>query len=367
MITMVKPLFPVSARHYLNVEQLEQLKIDHEDDYKKQNEDDINIKMFDDFDKAEHEKVKTLRFTPKAKSQGIPGKVLFASKAVKDTIDDLPQWVKNHPCIVDMTNKDICRAYILAQQLSITNTKALFAFGDEKRELFSTIVNKIVETAKASFLTQANNLIETSVKVMVDMNINTLLANNKSKWYQRIVGLDESYEASKIRDQCNTIIVTVNSNLDEASEISRDLITKLDVLDTLYQQNLESFTILQIEIAAGRMFIHMTTEFLETSQTAATVFAQSDRAYQKMCLDQFDAKIVDMESIAHSVITNAPQIRMMQLNIYALAERSKSIKTIFVKWRASLWSAITTYQEVHSIDQNELIDYSDTQKLLKNC
>lgn len=311
---------------------------DHPDDGQLKKIAEVKRDMFSRLERTlEHAGLPTASIkTPK------PGKVLFADRAVFDSIDDLPEFVKNNPCIKGMTNKNVRRAYFLSLDIDVVDTKKLFQYGDERRQLFTDVVNQIVETAKQSALQQANDLTEQICKLMAEVDIKQLIKPQKS-WFRLFDAESGDSQIKTITDWYNLASTEVHVKLTDVQQIVNSLGNQLEQLQKLYQRNHESFETLQVEIAAGKFFIELAGSAMHITDPTDP-FKQSELAYHKLCLDQFANKIADLEGIGQSVITNAPQILLMQLNIQSLGERIKSLKLIFARWQSQFVTLIANLQ-----------------------
>lgn len=271
------------------------------------------------------------------------GKVMFQDKAIIDTIDDLPLGIRQHPIIQGMNNRNIRRAYFLSKDLKITDTAALFSHGDSRRELFNDVVNQIVDTAKGSAAQKADTVVMTIINTMKTTDIRTLLKTEKQSWFHSLFHSDNATPLEHTNDWFDDATKLIDDQLIEVDAIIATLLSRVDQLNKLYNTNKDSFELLQIEIAAGKFFIDAAEAEIATAEGAKDAFAASDAAYHKMSLEQFRNKIVDLESVAQSVLTNAPQIRMMQLNIQGVGERIKTVKLVYARWKSQFANIVTAF------------------------
>lgn len=338
---MVKQLFPSKtvAQPITPLDKIEEAKKRMED--KKLRELEDAIQQIIGTTEPARPAPKAIKVIEKERLAPQRGKVMFKDKAIIDSIDDLPLSIQNNAAVQGMSNRNIRRAYFLSKDMKITDTTALFSHGDARRELFSKVVDDIVDAAKNSSMQKANDTVESIIHTMKDTDIRNLLKSEKTSWFHNLFHASTE-PLDHTNDWYADATQTIQNQLIEVDAIVAALQSRLEQLNKLYETNKDSFELLQVEIAAGKFFIEATEAEIATAENSTDVFAATEAAYHKMSLDQFKNKIVDLEAVAQSVLTNAPQIRLLQLNIQGLGERIKTVKLVYARWKSQFANIISS-------------------------
>jgi uncharacterized protein YaaN involved in tellurite resistance len=137
-------------------------------------------------------------------------------------------------------------------------------------------------------------------------------------------------EVEKFKQQFNSISTQIEQVSQELKNAQQALISRNQTLDELYKLNLQQFVELNVLIAAGKEKIQeMTTRIIpameqEVSQAPQDQLKAQELFDLKQGLQRFEKRIHDLELTRMSVLQTAPQIRMVQANNQALAEKIQS-------------------------------------------
>lgn len=286
---------------------------------------------------------KAVKVIEKERPKPQHGKVMFKDKAIVDDISDLPIAIQQHAATQGMNKRNIRRAYFMAKDMKITDTTTLFSHGDTRRELFGNVVNQIVDMAKSSTLSKANDTVENIIATIKTTDIRSLLKTEKQSWFHSLFHSDDGTPLEHTNEWFDDATKLIDNQLIEVDASIALLLSRLEQLDKLYTMNKDSFELLQVEIAAGKFFIEFAEAEIAKAEKSTDVFAATEVAYQKMSLEQFKNKVIDLEAVAQSVLTNAPQIRMLQLNIQGLGERIKTVKLVYARWKSQFANIVTAF------------------------
>ena len=139
--------------------------------------------------------------------------------------------------------------------------------------------------------------------------------------------------ASKRMEMVRAKYTKVSKNVDNIAEKLENhqlsLMKDLEILDQLYEKNLEYFKALTIYIEAGQLRLRRERETTLSSmreiakRTGLAHDAQNAKDYEEKCL-RFERKLYDLELTRNICLQMGPQIRLLQSNDTALTEKIQS-------------------------------------------
>jgi hypothetical protein len=287
---------------------------------------------------------------PKPAPKGTAGKVLFPSKAVG--VDVVDPFYRDHPLCVKLSHKDIARVRNIVDAADIADASYVLHYSDEQRVRFGTLIDGIIKEQTSGKTSQVNDKIQDLLITMeASKELTTILTTPQEsglmRWIRQGAYVPSVNEVvQKFQNNINRVDVLVVELKSSVSE----LLKLIDSFDDVFKNNRDNFTLLNLHVIAGKIITerHLTKTLPEMEKTVDTtnIFAGQDLAYFRDSVTRFERKVTELEKLAHSVILNAPAIRMLQMASKDKADRIQQIsQTVVPTWKQQcvvLMSALET-------------------------
>lgn len=297
------------------------------------------------------------------------GRVLFADKAVGTDVDD--PFYRDHPLCKKLSQKDIGRVRNIVMAAKIEDTSYVLNYADELRVRFGTLIDSIIKEQTSGKTAAINDKIQDLVIVLDGAKQLTDIVNRPPtkdsglmRWIKQgahVPSVDEvTRRFQKFLDQVNQLVVELDSSVSE-------LISLIDSFDTVFKNNQDNFTMLNMHVIAGRIIVekHMlvTIPQMERQLDPSDIFQGQNVSYFKDCVQRFVRKVDELEKLAHSVTLNAPAIRMLQMSSKDKADRIQRIAQFVVpSWKQQCTVLISALQHADAIDLADIAEDASFQR-----
>lgn len=302
-------------------------------------------------------------------------KAMFANKAITANAAEIDPFYKNHPLCASLSNKDISRVRNIVDGADLHDTSYVINYADELRTKFATLVDTILSDTKSGNIMSYDIEITQLLEVIRSTNATIQLVASppkpKRRWLEGMIPIDirdPGYTTVKeVIDEFQNKIHLVNTLTNGLVQNVSNLITYVDSLDALFKDNRDNFLTLNLHVVAGRLIVDKNVATIipamELALDRSDPFKVQDFVYFKDCVNRFGRKIDDLEQIAHSVILNAPQIRMMQMNSKDTSERIKRISQYVIPaWKTQFLTLINILQKTGTTSLSQAVASSVFQK-----
>jgi len=151
------------------------------------------------------------------------------------------------------------------------------------------------------------------------------------------------------------------------------LISDINMLEKLYENNKEYFQALNVYIAAGEIKLDELYNQTIPELKKAAKAADDQMKFQEVndmlqFADRLDKRLYDLKLSREITIQSAPQIRLIQNTNQTLVEKiQSSIMTAIPLWKNQVAIALTLLRQQHAVEAQKLVSKTTNELLLKNA
>ena len=256
------------------------------------------------------------------------------------------------------------QADAFAEQIDLRNSGAVLNYGVGTQKKMADFSEKALNNVRTKDMGEIGNMIAGLVTELKSFD-----APEESKGFLGIFKKGENKIAA-LKARYNKAEANVNEIVKVLENHQIQLMKDIDVLDRMYEMNLNYFKELSMYILAGKKKLQQVrqTELVELQQKAARSSlpqdAQAARDLADLC-ERFEKKLYDLELTRTVSIQTAPQIRMVQNSDTLMAEKIQStIVNTIPLWKSQMVIAIGVEHSAQAARaQREVTDM--TNELLK--
>lgn len=263
-----------------------------------------------------------------------------------------------------LTEEERRQVDAFAQQIDLRNSGAVLHYGVGTQKKMADFSEKALNNVRTKDMGEIGNMIAGLVTELKNFD-----AGEESK---RFLGFFKKGEnkITAMKAKYNKVETNVNDIVKVLENHQIQLMKDIDVLDRMYEMNLNYFKELSMYILAGKKKLRQVrTQELPNLQQKATRSglpedAQAARDLADLC-ERFEKKLHDLELTRTISVQTAPQIRMVQNSDTLMAEKIQStIVNTIPLWKSQMVIAIGVEHSAQAARaQREVTDM--TNELLK--
>lgn len=251
-----------------------------------------------------------------------------------------------------------------AEQIDLRNSGAVMNYGVGTQKKMADFSEKALNNVRTKDMGEIGNMIAGLVT-----ELKSLDKEEEPKGFLGIFKKGEN-KVSAMKAKYNKVETNVNDIVKVLENHQIQLMKDIDMLDRMYEMNLNYFKELSMYILAGKKKLQKvrTTELTSLQQKASASGlpedAQAARDLAELC-ERFEKKLHDLELTRTISMQTAPQIRMVQNSNTMMAEKIQStvVNTIPL-WKSQMVIAIGVEHSAQAARaQREVTDM--TNELLK--
>ena len=259
-----------------------------------------------------------------------------AAEAVIPAVPEKPKPMEE----INLSPEELQMVENFAQQIDVANTRAVMNYGAGTQKKMADFSEKAIGNVRTKDMGEVGNMITSLITELKSFDIEE---DNKGfkglfkKNANKMTAMKAKY--AKVETNVSTI----------SQELERHQVTLLkdiDVLDKMYDLNLNYFKELTMYILAGKKKLNevRSTDLadLQTKADASGLVedAQKAKDLAAQC-ERFEKKIHDLELTRTIALQTAPQIRMVQASDSMMAEKIQStIVNTIPLWKNQMVIAI---------------------------
>ncbi|NNC63437.1 MAG: toxic anion resistance protein [Gammaproteobacteria bacterium] len=241
--------------------------------------------------------------------------------------------------------EDRTRMEALIAELNLRDSKSIIFFGSQAQEQLTTVSDQMLEGVRNKDLGAAGNSLSEMVTTLRGFDTEGLEKPglfarlfNKAK---PVVKFLQRYEG--VRKQIDVI----TNDLDRHET---RLLTDIEMLDRLYDANLEYFHELELYIAAGEEKLRLLdTEEIPALERAVQGSDEVIKAQElrdlRSARDDLERRVHDLRLTRQVTMQSLPTIRLVQENDKGLVTKINSVMVNTIPlWRQQLATAVTIYR-----------------------
>ena len=239
-----------------------------------------------------------------------------------------------------LTPEELKMVDAFVKQIDITNTQAVMTYGVGTQKKMADFSEKTLESVKTKDLGEVGGMITSLVTELKNFDVEE---EEKGLFGFFKKGTNKMQEMKTKYSRGETNVETISKEL-EKHQIQ--LMKDIDLLDRMYELNLNYYKELSMYILAGKKKLKEAREkeLAELQQKAQRSGlpedAQAASDFADKC-DRFEKKLHDLQLIRTVAMQTGPQIRMIQSSDSVMAEKIQStIVNTIPLWKSQMVIAI---------------------------
>jgi uncharacterized protein YaaN involved in tellurite resistance len=218
---------------------------------------------------------------------------------------------------------------------------------------------------------EVGEIISDLMKKLNEVNPDELSPERKS-FFSRMFGKFSSsvQEVLSKYQKTGAQIDRISVQLERSKSV---LISDINMLEKLYENNKEYFQALNVYIAAGEIKLDELYNQTIPELKKAAEAADDQMKFQEVndmlqFADRLDKRLYDLKLSREITIQSAPQIRLIQNTNQTLVEKiQSSIMTAIPLWKNQVAIALTLLRQQHAVEAQKLVSKTTNELLLKNA
>lgn len=252
-------------------------------------------------------------------------------------------------------------------KIDLTNSNAILQYGAGTQKKMADFSGKALENVRTKDMGEIGDMIGTLVTELKNFDIGEdekgIAAFFKKK-ANKINSLKVQYDKAEVN------VKKIADNL-ESHQIQ--LLKDIDLLDKMYEMNLNYFKELSMYIVAGKKKLAQVeaTELAELRAKATASGLPEDAQAVKDCegmIDRFDKKLHDLELTRMVALQTAPQIRLVQSSDTVMVEKIQStIVNTIPLWKSQMVIALGVEHSTQAAEAQRAVSDMTNELLKKNA
>lgn len=282
-------------------------------------------------------------------------KPLFANKAVSAEAEIEP-WIALHPLCVGLDKKSLARIRNIINAADFDDTTYVLNYADNLNVKFSQLVNDISSEATSPESLAVNDKMEAAYQLLVSLNPNIItdakVPSLMDRFVTSISGVPHAWtEASTVASTAKARMIKLDELAKELVHDIKKVIKRVDHLDQLREANQENYESLNLYVVAGDLILRKYRDTILPKKSlnikGDDFFANQALSSLKDTVDRFERKVTELKMVAHSMMTNVPQIRLLQQASYLRADNINRLAKICVPAMKTSWIALAEELTTH--------------------
>ena len=250
--------------------------------------------------------------------------------------------------VSDIEKKDTNTIEKLSKTIDIKSTTSIMHFGAEAQERVTTASSSILSGVKNKDLEGAAAPLSNMIVAIKGFDINELDPNKKPSFFDKLLG--KAKPLALFLTKYEGLKEQIESIADELEKQKGVLLNDIELLDRLYDANLDYVYQLEDYIVAGEQKLSFMSE--QEIPTIKEKVEKNDNmiAIQELkdlygAKDDFERRVHDLKLTRQVALQSLPSIRMVQENDKTLVNKiSSTLVNTLPLWKNQLAQTITIYR-----------------------
>ncbi|WP_085524334.1 toxic anion resistance protein [Tuberibacillus sp. Marseille-P3662] len=262
------------------------------------------------------------------------------------------------------------KAHELATQMHSSDQQTIIQFGTEAQSNLSNFSHSMVDHIQKKDTGPIGDILSELMQKLEQVNPEELQPKKKNFVARLFNKMSSSINETLSKYQkIGAQIDKISVRLEHQKET---LLSDIDRLEQLFQQNKDYFDTLNVYIAAGDIKLEdiRNNEIPALKEKAEQ--SNDQMAYQELnditqFADRLEKRIHDLKLSRTITIQSAPQIRMIQNVNHTLIEKiQSSILTTIPLWKNQIALALTLFRQKKAVETQKQVSQTTNDLLLKN-
>jgi uncharacterized protein YaaN involved in tellurite resistance len=257
----------------------------------------------------------------------------------------------------------------LINEIDITESQAVLQYGTSAQTDISDFSDTVLDQVKGKDSGYVGNILISLTDNVKSLDVDKI--GNDSGFIGRIIGQAKS-SARKFIARYEKMSTTIEALVTELEKAQYTLLKDIELLDQMFEKNIDYLKNLEIFVAAGERKIE-TLNDIELPRMMEEANASQDPSMIqkandfKQLVNRFEKKVHDLKLSRMIAIQAAPQIRMVQNGDQVLVEKiQSSILNTIPLWKNQVVIAITILRQEKALKAQKKVSETTNELLKKN-
>ena len=239
-----------------------------------------------------------------------------------------------------LTPEELRQVEEFSKKIDVTNTKAILTYGAGTQKKMADFSEKTLESVKTKDMGEVGDMVSGLVTELRNFNV-----DEEEKGFLGFFK-KKGNQIQELKTKYNTVEKNVDKISDELEKHQVTLLKDVELLDRMYELNLNYYKALSMYILAGKKKLKEVRENdlaalqKKAAQSGLPEDAQAAKDLAEQC-DRFEKKLHDLQLTRTVAMQTGPQIRMIQAADQMMAEKIQStIVNTIPLWKNQMVIAI---------------------------
>ena len=239
-----------------------------------------------------------------------------------------------------LTPEELRQVEEFSKKIDVTNTKAILTYGAGTQKKMADFSEKTLESVKTKDMGEVGDMVSGLVTELRNFNV-----DEEEKGFLGFFK-KKGNQIQELKTKYNTVEKNVDKISDELEKHQVTLLKDVELLDRMYELNLNYYKELSMYILAGKKKLKEVRENdlaalqKKAAQSGLPEDAQAAKDLAEQC-DRLEKKLHDLQLTRTVAMQTGPQIRMIQAADQMMAEKIQStIVNTIPLWKNQMVIAI---------------------------
>lgn len=312
--------------------------------------------------------VKEVNVLKESEEVVIPKEILDKNKATTSALRRISD--KGDVNIENLSPSEIERYSRLNSSLNIRDINSVSNFGSELQGTMTKYSNDFLNAVRTSKCGEIGTLIDNLLTELGYIDIDDLAEPNSfKKFVRKIPVLNKLLKSvEKVIKKYDTIAKNVDDISQKITSMRMLALRDNNALQTMFNNNMVYGSQIEELIIAGKIKLNEIDNKLSEMQEHSENYDAHEIQDVQTFKNNLERRLNDMLILRYVIKQSLPQIRTVQYNNIAIADKAQSIiATTIPVWRNQLSIAVALHNQKNSITAQRKITDTTNQILLKNA
>lgn len=267
----------------------------------------------------------------------------------------------------ELTPEEQKQVDAFVDKIDITNTSAVMNYGVGTQKKLADFSQKTIDNVRTNDVGEVGTMLSDLVTQLKDFDIDENEKGLKALFKK------QANKVTALKAKYSTVEKNVSTIVKELEKHQVTLMKDIDVLDRMYDLNLNYFKELTMYIIAGKKKLEQVraTDLKELQDKAAASGLPEDAQKAKDLTDKcnrFEKKLYDLELSRTIALQTGPQIRVVQTSDTEMAEKIQStIVNTIPLWKNQMVIALGIEHSVQAAKAENEVNNMTNELLKKNA
>lgn len=270
-----------------------------------------------------------------------------------------------------LSTEELEKAKELSKQLDESSAQSVINYGASAQDKISAFSQSVLNKVQAQDLGEVGSSLTDLMFNLQQANPNELVAENKRIFTKMFGKVKRSiFEVTQKYQKIGAGIDKISAKLNNEQQ---GLLQDNEMLDKLYDENLNYFKALNVYIAGAELKVQeLDTEIIPQARKEAQDSTDNALIVQKVndlesYKNRLEKRAHDLRLARQLTIQQAPQIRLIQNTNQELAEKIQtSINTAIPLWKNQVAIALTLLKQKDALTSQRIVSETTNDLLRKN-